>query len=501
MEGKRDRELKVYDREGVELKGLDKEREIKGYWEGIFKKHSNKIGEIWNEEERRIHRENIDSVRNRGIELMRVNIDHRIREHIDGVMRVEEVGGKTVGIIERAVRIEGTIEGLPRIRDKYREIVTGSHRIEEEEVRKTLKKIKGKKAPGLDGLKSELYKELGNSKECVKGLAKGYNRILEEGGEPDSWGKSRAAMLGKNRRPRVEQIRLLTMTEVGYKIFMSILGDKIERHLEENGLNWENQAGFTKGGRVEDNLFILQQLVEKAYRNREQLVIVGIDFEKAYDSVKRDKLIEIMRDYRIQGEIIDFIGRIYTGDRTYIGLGGDRQIEIELESGIRQGCTASTILFKMVTYKIIEEINRKCRGVRIGGEMIRCLFFADDGLLVSDSVEEAGEKIKALEKVGGYYGLSIHKGKSKAIVFNKEQQPDRIEGIKVEKVFRYLGLEVENKKDLFKGQREKMVAETRKMGKIAYSVMGRACNRIEIGKTYWKNVVMPAVLYWGDLVV
>ena len=175
MEGKRDRELKVYDREGVELKGLDKEREIKGYWEGIFKKHSNKIGEIWNEEETRMHRENIDSVRNRGIELMRVNIDHRIRKHIDGAIRVEEVGEKIVGIIEKAIKIEG----IQRNRDKYMEIVTGSHRIEEEEVRKTLKKIKGKKAPGLDGLKSELYKELGNSKECVKILAKGYNRILE----------------------------------------------------------------------------------------------------------------------------------------------------------------------------------------------------------------------------------------------------------------------------------------------------------------------------------
>ena len=171
---------------------------------------------------------------------MRVNIDHRIREHIDGVMRVEEVGGKTVGIIERVVRIDGTIEGLPRIRDKYREIVTGSHRIEEEEVRNTLKKIKGKKTPGLDGLKGELYKELGNSKECVKVLVKGYNRILEEGGEPESWGFSRSAMLGKNRKPRVDQIRLLTMTEAGKKFFMSILGGKVDRHLEENWLNWEN---------------------------------------------------------------------------------------------------------------------------------------------------------------------------------------------------------------------------------------------------------------------
>ena len=173
-----------------------------------------------------MHRENIDSIRNRGIELIRIRIDDRIREHLDGAMRVEIVKGKIVGTIEREIRVEGAIEGIPRIRDKYREIVTGSHRVEEEEVRNTLKKIKGKKTPGLDGLKGELYKELGNSKECVKVLVRGYNRILEEGGEPESWGFSRSAMLGKNRKPRVDQIRFLTMTEVGYKIFMSILGGK-----------------------------------------------------------------------------------------------------------------------------------------------------------------------------------------------------------------------------------------------------------------------------------
>ena len=203
------------------------------------------------------------------------------------------------------------------------------------------------------------------------------------------------------------------MTEVGYKIFMSILGGKMEGHLRENGLEWENQAGFTKGGRVEDNLFILQHIVDRAYREREGLVIVGIDFEKAYDSIRRDRLIEIMRDYRIQGEIIDFISRIYTGDSTIIEIGEGRKIEIGLENGIRQGCTASTTLFKMVTYKIIEGINRRCSGIRVGGEIIRCLFFADDGLLISGTIGEAAEKIRVLEQVGGYYGLGIHKGKVK----------------------------------------------------------------------------------------
>ena len=46
-----------------------------------------------------------------------------------------------------------------------------------------------------------------------------------------------------------------------------------------------------------------------------------------------------------------------------------------------------------------------------------------------------------------------------------------------------------------------MIRETKKMGKITYSVMARACNRIGIGKTYWKNVVIPSVLYGSNVVV
>ena len=103
-------------------------------------------------------------------------------------------------------------------------------------------------------------------------------------------------------------------------------------------------------------------MVERVYRNRGELYLVSIDFEKAYDSIRREKIIEILKDYRIQGEIIDFISRVYRGDSTVIGMEDNREIEIDIDNGIRQGCTASTVIFKLVTYKIIEELNRGVMG-------------------------------------------------------------------------------------------------------------------------------------------
>ena len=41
---------------------------------------------------------------------------------------------------------------------------------------------------------------------------------------------------------------------------------------------------------------------------------------------------------------------------------------------------------------------------------------------------------------------------------------------------------------------------SRKMSNIAFSVVARSCNKILIGKTYWKSVVLPSVLTGGAVV-
>ena len=80
------------------------------------------------------------------------------------------------------------------------------------------------------------------------------------------------------------------------------------------------QAGFTKGGNILDNLFIIRECVEETYRKKEQMVAIAIDFKKAYDSIKRETMVQILKELRIDSKIIDFIVRIYKEDSTMIQL-------------------------------------------------------------------------------------------------------------------------------------------------------------------------------------
>ena len=120
---------------------------------------------------------------------------------------------------------------------------------------------------------------------------------------------------------------------------------------------------------------------------KKELLITCIDYSKAFDSIKRDTIIEALMHYRIHLKIIDTIAKIYQNDFSEIQI-GELKKNINITSGRRQGCTGSTMLFKLITYMIISELNRRRTGYRDQNVNIEFLYFADDGLLLANSIED-----------------------------------------------------------------------------------------------------------------
>ena len=116
-----------------------------------------------------------------------------------------------------------------------------------------------------------------------------------------------------------------------------------------------------------------------------KLFVIALDFKKAYDSVDRKKLIETLIKYKISPKIIDMIANIYTNDETEIKM-GDREEKIEINSGIKQGCTASTVFFKMITYEIIKKIEEEGEEFMVENIKINSYFFADDSIIIARNI-------------------------------------------------------------------------------------------------------------------
>lgn len=208
------------------------------------------------------------------------------------------------------------------------------YKITSSEVKEALRKLKNKKAPGMDNLKPELYKALVESSICVEKLTECLNRILENGEISENWKTSTTKMIKKTNRPTVKDLRPIALTNSSYKIFMAIMKEKIEKHLEIHNEMMETQAGFTQRRRIEDNLLILQYCIENSFINCKPLIVASIDYSKAFDSIKREKRVETLKEYKIHPKVIDVITKIYEDDKTYVKL-PDVETEIKVTSGIR----------------------------------------------------------------------------------------------------------------------------------------------------------------------
>ena len=101
---------------------------------------------------------------------------------------------------------------------------------------------------------------------------------------------------------------------------------------------------------------------------------------------------------------------LYQDDYTYLVF-GEQEEKINITSGIKQGCTGSTTLFKLITYEIIKELEKYGECLKIEGTSINLLFFADDSLTMAETKENATKNLKILKRVSESFGLKINKEK------------------------------------------------------------------------------------------
>ena len=92
---------------------------------------------------------------------------------------------------------------------------------------------------------------------------------------------------------------------------MTLNGQRIDQHVILNNQNKETQTGFTRGCQTEDNLLILQYCIDSSYNYGLPLIITSIDYSKAFDSVRRESIVETLMHYKIHPKIISALTNIY----------------------------------------------------------------------------------------------------------------------------------------------------------------------------------------------
>ncbi|GKC19806.1 retrovirus-related pol polyprotein LINE-1 [Tanacetum coccineum] len=225
-------------------------------------------------------------------------------------------------------------------------------RINQAEVRTALQKMGRNKAVGPDQIPIEAWRSLGDEGD---------------------------AQVCSNYRG----IKLLGHT-------MKLWERVIERRLRRETSMTENQFGFMPGRSSVEAIHLIRSLIEKYKERQRDMHMAFLDLEKAYDSVPRELIWKTLVYKGTSRRYIKVIRDMYDGAKTYVRTSIGNTEFFPVDVGLHQGSTISPYLFALI-------LDGLSRGIQ--EDIPRCLIFADDIVLVAESVKGLNIKLKNWREV------------------------------------------------------------------------------------------------------
>ena len=169
---------------------------------------------------------------------------------------------------------------------------------------------------------------------------------------------------------------------------------------------------------------------------------------------------------------------------------------IEVTGGIRQGCSISTLLFKMVTFTMIEDLRNMAERYKIGEYNDNSLWLADDAVIIAKDEPSLLRLLEVLEETGKANGLELSREKTKIMKIRGPEVGDKIGKYEVEKEIKYLGVQVGGRgRNIFEAENKKWIEKAEKKANALIGQIKKSADKIIVGKAIWKLMAIPAILF------
>ena len=326
------------------------------------------------------------------------------------------------------------------------------------EVDAAIDSLHSNKSPGIDScIVSEILK---NGGEFIRSEIHQICSIVYEKHEaPKQWTSNLIVPIPKKGNPQLMgNYRGISLMSIAAKVYNKILFNRIVPIVD--GILRRNQAGFRKNRSCTQQIHILRRIIEGATAKQIPFFITFIDFKKAFDSISRDVMFAILRNYGVPYKIVQAIKVLYDDSTSQVYVNGKLSKEFKVTTGVLQGDVLAPSLFIIVIDYVMKRSEkefgfithlRTCR--RNLDKKLNDLDYADDIALLEKSLSAAQQQLEETSKNAREVGLEINTDKTKLMIFNSDQnQTIKLNGEIIETVsdFKYLGSHMESSEKDFK---------------------------------------------------
>ena len=194
-----------------------------------------------------------------------------------------------------------------------------SRALQLEELAAALRSMQGRKAPGIDGLTVEFYKEywdiLGPDMLLV------LNESLVSGSLPLSCRRAVVALLPKKGNlQEIKNWRPVSLLCVDYKILSKALTSRLREAMEQ--VVHRDQTYCVPGRSMVDNVYLIRDILELSSSLDSNAGLISLDQEKAFDRVEHNFLWKVMERFGFSSGFIAMIRVLYNDIESLLKFNG-----------------------------------------------------------------------------------------------------------------------------------------------------------------------------------
>lgn len=381
------------------------------------------------------------------------------------------------------------------------------------EVQSSAKRLLNAKAPGCDGVVSEVLKNGGE--QMVRVLHALCRAAWCSGSVPLDWMRGVVVPLFKNGDRRVPgNYRPITLLSIVAKVYTGVLQARLLSWSERHGVIEQEQGGFRPGRGCPEQLFTLTELVKVRRLRGQRTYACFLDIRKAYDTVWHDGLRLRLLQCGVRGAMYRAICSLYAACESCMRLGGEAGYTdfFPVETGVRQGCILSPLLYSIFINGLAVALKQRGLGARIdaaGSSLLCVLLYADDIALLAESEEEMQQLLDVVAEYARRWRFEINHSKCGAVRFNRSgaELPTSVltlGGVPIPWVhsYKYLGVELRGAPGRpFHSFRSRMLSAAQSAaGQIAAMGMHSGKLPVPLGVQVYQALVRPLLEYAAEVV-
>ena len=142
-------------------------------------------------------------------------------------------------------------------------------------------------------------------------------------------------------------------------------------------------------------------IIEKARGFQKNIYFCFTDYTKTFDSVDHNKLWKNPQEMGIPDHLTCLLRNQYSGQEATVRIRHGTTDWFQIRKEVHQGCILSPCLFNLYAEYIMEDtrLDEAQAGIKISGENINNLRYADDTILMAESREELNSLLRKVKKL------------------------------------------------------------------------------------------------------